>query len=90
MRLQIGIICHRGCEGCVAAAGGLIRISQRFARLSRGCVYRLSAGKACNLDAAKIRESLSRASQSLEVGDVRQMFAQQIWVGSQALGPWGG
>jgi len=50
----------------------------------------LSAGKACSLDAANIQECLSRANQSLEVGDVRQMFAQQIWVGSQALGPWGG
>jgi hypothetical protein len=78
MRLQVGVVCHRGCEGCVAAAGGLIRISQRFARLSKRCVYRLSAGKARSLNAAKIRESLSRAGQSLEVGDVRQMFAQQI------------
>jgi hypothetical protein len=50
----------------------------------------LSAGKTCSLDAAKIQESLSRASQSFEVGDVRQRFAQQSRVGSQALGPWGG
>ena len=54
MRLQVRIVCHGGCEGCVAAAGGLISISQLFARLSRMHVYQLSAGKACCLDAAKL------------------------------------
>ncbi len=36
------------------------------------------------------QERLSRAEQSLEIGDVRrQVFAKQR-VGTQALGPWGG
>jgi hypothetical protein len=35
VRLQIRIVCHRGLVGYVAAGGGLVGISQRFARLNR-------------------------------------------------------
>lgn len=65
MRLQIRVVCHDGCVKGVAATGGLIGILQRTARLSGCGVYRLSAGKAGSLDAAKISsESVTRKSKA--------------------------